>query len=158
MTSRFFTYDKRKVIQALRYHFITRREIKLMIILVNLFAILSAVLFYMKKIQPMAFLAFSVMWFVLMIVFWFLLPAMVYKKAATFKDRLKVSLLEQGFRIENEKGSQTWGWNKFSSWMESPHFFHLYFDSRSFFIVPKDAFEGDDEFGARKILAAKISK
>ena len=42
MTSQFFDYDKGKVIQALRYHFITRREIKVMMILVNVFAILSA--------------------------------------------------------------------------------------------------------------------
>ncbi|MEI7471196.1 MAG: YcxB family protein, partial [Chitinophagaceae bacterium] len=108
MISQFFTYDKNKVIQALRYHFITRKEIKIMIILVNVFAILSGVLFYIKKIQPMAFLAFSVMWFVLMIVFWFLLPRMVYKKAATFQDRLKVSLLEQEFKIENDRGAQSW--------------------------------------------------
>jgi hypothetical protein len=40
--------------------------------------------------------------------------------------------------------------------MESPHFFHLYFDSRSFFIVPKEAFPGDAEQAARKMLTAKI--
>ena len=37
MTSQFFIYNKGKVIQALRYHFITRKEIKIMIILVNVF-------------------------------------------------------------------------------------------------------------------------
>jgi len=158
MISQFFTYDKNKVIQALRYHFITRKEIKIMIILVNVFAILSGVLFYMKKIQPLAFLAFSVMWFVLMIVFWFLLPRMVYKKAATFQDRLKVSLLEQEFKIENDRGAQSWDWSKFSNWMESPHFFHVYFNSRSFFIIPKNAFTDDEVFDARKILAAKIKR
>ncbi len=158
MTSQFFTYNKGKVLQALRYHFITRREIKIMIILVNAFAILSAVLFYLKKIQPLAFLAFSAMWFVLMIVFWFLLPRMVYKKSATFKDKLRVVLYEDEFRIENENGGRNWPWKDFSLWMESPHFFHLYFTSRSFFIIPKDAFDGDDVHEARKILAAKIAK
>lgn len=158
MISQFFTYDKNKVIQALRYHFITRKEIKIMIILVNVFAILSGVLFYMKEIRPLAFLTFSVMWFVLMIVFWFLLPRMVYKKAATFQDRLKVSLLEQEFKIENDRGAQSWDWSKFSTWMESPHFFHVYFNSRSFFIIPKNAFTDDEVFDARKILAAKIKR
>ena len=81
MTSQFFTYNKQKVIQALRYHFISRREIKVMIILVNVFAILSAGLFYFKKISPFAFLISSVLWFSLMIIFWFLLPYMVYKRA-----------------------------------------------------------------------------
>ena len=45
MVSEYFTYNKGKVIQALRYHFITRKEIKGMMILVNVFAIVSAALF-----------------------------------------------------------------------------------------------------------------
>jgi hypothetical protein len=42
--------------------------------------------------------------------------------------------------------------------MESPHFFHLYFDSRSFFIVPKEAFLEQEIPMARKVLAEKIKK
>ncbi len=156
MTSQFFTYDKQKVIQALRYHFITRREIKIMMIAVNVFAILSAALFFLKKISPYAFLISSVLWFTLMIIFWFLLPYMVYKKADTFKDRFRAILSDNEFRIENERGGRSWDWGEFSTWIESPHFFHLYFNSRSFFIVPKDAFEGGEEHEARKILKTKI--
>ena len=158
MTSQFFTYDKNKVIQALRYHFITRREIKVMMILVNVFALLSAGLFFFKKISPFAFLISSVLWFSLMIVFWFAMPYMVYRKAETFKDRFKAILTDDVFRIENDRGGRSWNWSEFSTWMESPHFFHLYFNTRSFFIVPKDAFEGDDEHEAIKIFKQKIIK
>ena len=158
MTSAFFTYNKQKVIQALRYHFITRREIKIMMILVNVFAILSAGLFFFKKISPYAFLLSSSLWFMLMIVFWFLLPYIIYRKADTFKDRFKAILSDEEFRIENDRGGRSWDWSAFSTWLESPHFFHLYFNSRSFFIVPKDAFEGDDVHEARKILKEKIEK
>jgi hypothetical protein len=42
--------------------------------------------------------------------------------------------------------------------MESPYFFHLYFNPRSFFIIPKDAFEQDNEHEARKIFASMIKK
>ena len=158
MTSEFFIYNKQKVIQALRYHFITRREIKVMMILVNVFAILSAGLFFFKKISPYAFLLSSSLWFMLMIVFWFLMPYMVYRKADTFKDRFRAILSDEEFRIENDRGGRSWKWAAFSTWLESPHFFHLYFNSRSFFIVPKDAFEGDDVHEARKILKEKIEK
>jgi len=158
MTSQFFTYNKQKVIQALRYHFITRREIKVMIILVNVFAIVSAGLFFFKKIMPLPFLVSSVLWFVLMITFWYLLPNMIYRKAPAFKDRLKAILTNDEFRIENERGGRSWVWGDFSTWMESPYFFHLYFNSRSFFIVPKDAFPEDDVQEARKIFQAKIIK
>jgi len=158
MVSSIFSYDKAKVIQALRYHFISRMEIKILMIFINTFAILSATLFYLKLISPLAFLISSMLWFIMMILFWFLLPQIIYKKAATFKDSFKAILSAGYFSIENERGSRAWEWVSFSSWMESPHFFHLYFNSRSFFIVPKDAFVGDDVHEARKIFAAKIKK
>ncbi|MDB5198100.1 MAG: YcxB family protein [Chitinophagaceae bacterium] len=158
MTSSFFTYNKQKVIQALRYHFITRKEIKTMIILVNVFAILSAGLFFFKKISPLAFLVSSVLWFTLMIAFWFILPYSIYRKAATFKDGFKVSLEDQHLFLENDRGSKSWPWTAFSSLIESPHFFHLYFDSRSFFLIPKSAFDGDAVDEARNFLAKKIMK
>ena len=158
MTSQFFTYNKGKVIQALRYHFISRREIKVMMILVNVFAIISALLFFMKRISPLAFLVSSILWFGLMITFWYLLPMTIYRKSATFKDKFKATLGNEQFTIENERGSRSWLWNEFSTTMESPHFFHLYFNSRSFFIVPKEAFPEDEVNAARKLLAAKIRK
>jgi len=158
MTSQFFTYNKGKVIQALRYHFITRKEIKIMMIVVNLFAIVSAAFFFLKKISPIAFLLSSVLWFTLMIAFWYLLPMIIYKKSGTFKDTFKATFGREDFTIENERGSRKWQWAQFSTTMESPHFFHLYFDARSFFIVPKDAFLGEELDIAREILVTKIHK
>lgn len=158
MTSEFFTYNKGKVLQALRYHFITRKEIKIMMIVVNLFAIVSAALFFIKKISPLAFLLSSVLWFTLMIAFWYMLPMIIYKKSGTFKDKFKATLGQNEFIIENERGSRKWDWSAFSTTMESPYFFHLYFDTRSFFIIPKDAFSEDSIEEARKILGTKIKK
>jgi len=158
MTSEFFTYDKKKVIQALRYHFITRREIRVMMILINVFALLSAALFFFKRISPYAFLISSLLWIMLMLTFWFILPFTVYRRADTFRDRFRAILSDSTFRIENERGGRSWNWSEFSTWMESPHFFHLYFNSRSFFIVPKDAFEGESVFEARNMLKEKIAR
>lgn len=156
MESQYFTYEKGKVIQALRYHFISRKEIKFMMILVNVFAISSAALFFFKKISPLAFLISSVLWFAMMLAFWFFLPSMIYRKNETFKDRFKATVSNDGFMIENERGSRSWPWAQFSGLLETPHFFHLYFDTRSFFIVPKEAFAGDDVHEARKILKQNI--
>jgi hypothetical protein len=87
----FFTYDKQQVIQALRYHFINRLEVRSLIILVNVFAILSAAIFYFKKVSPLAFLIGTVLWLALMSAFWFILPNTVYKKASTFKDAFSMT-------------------------------------------------------------------
>ncbi len=156
MTSNYFTYDKGKTIQALRYHFISRREIKLMIILVNVFSVTAAVLFYMKKIHPLAFLISTLLWVSLMIAFWFLMPLMVYKRAETFKDKLKATVNEYEFKIETSRGSRSWNWDEVSNFIESPHFFHIYFNPQSFFLVPKDAFSSNDVFEVRKVLKEKL--
>jgi YcxB-like protein len=129
-----------------------------MMILVNVFALLSAALFFFKKVSPGAFLISSFLWIVLMLIFWFILPRMVYRRAQTFRDSFQASFSGTGFTIENDRGSRTWPWQELSNWMESPHFFHLYFNPRSFFIVPKEAFAGETVHEARKMLTAHISK
>jgi len=154
-----FTYDKRQVIQALRYHFITRPELRIMIILVNVFALTAAILFYLKKITPLAFLIGSLLWFGLMISIWFILPGVVYRRAATFQDHFTMDFGEEQFTLGNERGSRSWSWKALSSFLESPHFFHLYFDSRSFFLVPKSGCKTSDEiFQLRQLLKEKINK
>lgn len=158
MTSSIFAYDKLKTIQALRYHFISRKEIKYLMVIVNLFAIISAALYYFKQISPLAFLFSSLLWFVMMILFWFLLPRMIYAKSASFKDKFKVEMNGISFSLIHEKADKTWEWNAFSTWMESPHFFHIYFNPRSFFLIPKDAFDTNGIEQARKILSDNIKR
>lgn len=126
-----------------------------MMVVINVFAIVSAALFFYKKISPLAFLISSMLWFFLMIMFWFILPNIIYRQSATFKDNFRAILGNEQFAIENVRGHKGWDWNSFSTWTESPHFFHLYFNARSFFIIPKIAF-GEEAHEARRILKAKI--
>ena len=153
-----FSYEKKKVIQALRYHFIQRNEIRILIVLVNVFAIVSAVLFYSKKIRPEPFLLGSFIWLMLMATFWYFLPNSIYKKAATFQDSCIIDFNEEDVRLENERGYVNWSWQKFSRFFESPHFFHLYFDSKSFFLVPKENISDELKHELRGLLNRKIEK
>lgn len=154
-----FTYEKSKVIQALRYHFITRPELRIMIIVVNVFALLAATLFYFRIVSPLAFFTGTLLWFMLMISVWFILPGIIYRRTATFKDHFNMTFEEAGFSLGNERGSRNWSWQKLSTFTESPHFFHLYFDSRTFFLVPKSGFRSIDEvYELRQLLKEKIKK
>jgi len=154
-----FGYEKRKVLQALRYHFISRPEIRIMLILVNVFALVSLALYAFKKITPMAFLTSSFLWFILMISFWFLLPGIVYRKAITFRHKFSMDFEEKGFTLIHEKGAKSWSWAALKNFVESPHFFHLYFDNRSFLLVPKSGCKNDDElFELRQLLKEKVRK
>ena len=155
----YFEYDKGQVMQALRYHFISRPEIRIMLIVVNVFALLSITLYAFHTITAMAFMVGSVLWIVLMVSFWFILPGMVYRRAVTFRHSFSMRFEEDTFTLEHEKGSKTWPWKALKTYLESPHFFHLYFDSRSFFLVPKTGFRDKDEiYEMRQMLKAKVKK
>jgi hypothetical protein len=154
-----FGYEKKQVLQALRYHFLMRPEIKVLLILVNVFAIASAVLFYLKEIQPMAFLIFAFLWFILMLVIWRILPGSIYRKSQTFLDHFTMHFETDSVVLETGKGAKGWPWKAFSHFVESPYFFHLYFDARSFFLVPKDSFKDITSLQeVRELLRQKIGK
>lgn len=133
-----FDYQKQKVIQALRYHFVSQKEIKWLIIIVNVFAIFSAVLLYLKYIRPEPFLLSSVLWVLMAASIWYILPYMVYKKTDSFKQSFKASIHESGITLSTNQGQGEWLWKQFSHSLETPHFFHLYFSNKSFFLIPKD--------------------
>jgi hypothetical protein len=154
-----FAYEKGQVLQALRYHFISRPEIRIMIILVNVFALASLLLYAFQKITPWAFMTGSGLWIVLMISFWFVLPGVVYRRAETFQHEFSMNFEQEGFTLQHEKGSRSWKWAALSNFLESPHFFHLYFDSRSFFLVPKSGFKDKEQiFEMRQLLKQKVKK
>ncbi len=155
----YFSYEKGQVIQALRYHFISKLEIKIMLITVNVFAIGSILLYMSGIIGPMPFLVGSLLWIVLMASFWFFLPVAVYRRAVTFKHEFNMNFNDEGFTLGHEKGSKNWQWTALKNYLESPHFFHLYFDSRSFFLVPKSGCKDSDEvFELRKLIKSKVKK
>ena len=148
----YFEYEKGQVLQALRYHFISRPEIRIMLIMVNVFAIGSIILYALGKITPMAFLVGSLLWIILMISFWFVLPGLVYKRAETFRHKFSMRFEDEGFTLEHERGSRSWPWTALKTYMESPHFFHLYYDSRSFFLVPKSGYRDKEEISEMRTL------
>jgi len=154
-----FGYDKKQVLEALRTHFFSRPEIRILFILVNVFAILSAILFYFRKIQALSFLIFSMLWFILWITVRRFLPLSIYKRSRTFQDSFTMDLSDRGVWLQTERGEQLWQWKDFSGFKETLYFFHLYFDPRSFFLVPKDSFKDIVEIQeARKLLKDKIGK
>lgn len=130
-----------------------------MVIVINVFAILSAILFALKKIQALPFLIFSLLWFFLWISIRRLLPLSIYKRSATFRDTFTLTLEDRGLLLETRKGEQLWHWEDFSGFKETIYFFHVYFNARAFFMIPKDSFKDITEIqAARKMLREKIRK
>jgi hypothetical protein len=130
-----------------------------MIILVNVFALFAAVLYGFKLISPLPFLMSSVLWISMMGAFWIWLPALIYRKSKTFQDEFKAIVDPQHFFIETESGRKSWAWREFDNYYETPGFFHLYFDGKTFFLIPKTAFSSESDLDeARRIFKDCIVK
>ena len=128
-------------------------------IVINVFALISAILFGFNKIQALPFLIFSLLWFVLWITIRRLLPLSIYRRSATFRDTFILTLEDRGIFLETERGSQLWQWDRFSDFKETIYFFHVYFNARAFFMIPKDSFKDLTEIqAARKMLKERIKK
>lgn len=154
-----FSYDKGQVLQALRYHFLSKPEIRIMIVVVNAFALMALGLYIARLVTPTAFIISSILWIVLMISFWFIMPWAVYKRAITFKESFSMTFSSYGFSLEHKKGGRNWDWSALTHFIESPHFFHLYFDARSFILVPKSAFKPPQEIlDIRALLKKSVQK
>ena len=120
------TYVKSEVLQALRYHFIKQREIKSLMIIINLYAIVTAVLLFMKKIRPEPFLLGSILWILLMAFFWFILPNMFFRKTTLFKENWDFSYDNKRATLMGNLGEASWEWDTVSYYFESAYFFHFY--------------------------------
>lgn len=135
------TYDKGKTLQALRYHFLSRMEVRILLIAVNVFAIIAAALYFFKMVRPGPFMVSSILWFLLMLTFWFWLPRIIYGKSQTFKDQIDMSLRADDILLETARGYTTWSYDKFKYYLETPEFFHLYINDKMFWLLPKDSVE-----------------
>src|SRR5579864_3939440 len=96
-----FSYNKKKVMQALRYHFIAQREIRILFIVIIIFDLVSGWFYFAGKIQPAPFLLGAFIWFFFLISFWFLMPGIVYRRSITFKQQFVIYFQPAYVALEN---------------------------------------------------------
>ena len=152
-----FNYSKNKVIQALRYHFIKQNEIRILVVVVNVFTIISAILFATGKIQPQPFFIGTLIWLLVLIGVWYVLPYSIYAKTEMFKRDFIAHINEFNLLLETEQGTASFEWKKFTKWFETEHFFHLYLDSKSFFLIPKNNLSDEWVDDLRFLMKKNIS-
>lgn len=152
-------YRRSEVLQALRYHFIRKPEVRVMIVLVNAFALVSIGLFAAGLASPLPFLTGTVLWLFMMAAVWRWMPAAVYRRNRTFRDSFTVRLEGSHLFLTREGGSRTWAWREFSHYYETPGFFHLCFGEQGFLLLPKAGMPGPEGVTqARRIIGAEVPK
>ncbi len=79
-----------------------------------------------------------------MLIVWRILPRSIYKRSRTFKDHFMMDINNEHVLLRTGKRRKRMEMAGFQQICREPFFFHLYFDPRSFFLVPTDAFETNE--------------
>lgn len=139
-----FTYKKEEVINALRFHFLRRGEIKVFRNTLVILLLATVIGYVFRMVNFNAMLGIVLMMVILGWAFWYLLPVSTYNKAATFRDNIRLRYNDEGMAIATGNGERSLSWRNFSQIVETQSFFFLYRDKRSFFLIPTSAFESQE--------------
>ncbi|WP_109696493.1 YcxB family protein [Chitinophaga deserti] len=139
-----FTYKKEEVINALRFHFLRRGEIRVFRNTLIILLLATVIGYVFRVVNFNAMLGIVVMMVILGWAFWYLLPVSTYNKAATFRDSIRLRYNDEGMAIYTGQGERSMSWRNFSQIVETQSFFFLYRDKRTFFLIPTSAFENDE--------------
>ncbi|GAA4304319.1 YcxB family protein [Compostibacter hankyongensis] len=142
-----FRYQKAEVINALRFHFLNRAEIRLFRIALFVLLGIAVLGYFLHMVSLPVVVAIALMLAVLLLAFWYLLPLSIYRKAATFKEFIRLQYNEDGVTIGTHVGERSLSWRSFNSVVETATFHYLYRDKKSFFLVPAQAFRDEAERG-----------
>jgi hypothetical protein len=84
-----------------------------------------------------------------MLLFWYLLPIIFYKKTKLFKSNWEFNYNQYGATLVSENAEAQWQWSELTYYFESPYFFHLYF------LVSKETIPMEHQHELRGILKQK---
>lgn len=138
-----FQYQKPAVINALRFHFLNRGEIRVFSYVLIILFVFAVGGYWIDIVSFQAVVAIVLMIVLLLLVFWYLLPASIYRKAATFRESIRLQYNEEGMVIGTHVGERHINWTNFNNVVETQDFFYLYRDKKSFFLIPTNAFQDD---------------
>lgn len=155
-----FKYDKAEVINALRFHFLNRRETKILKILCIILFLFALWGYWTSIVSYGLLVGVFVVIVLLTVVFWFILPSAIYRKARTFHEpSISLQYNGEGVAIGTQAGAKHLPWQSFHRVLETNDFFYLYRNSNSFFLIPTKAFASEtDRTSFSKFLRGHIEQ
>ena len=85
-------------------------------------------------------------------------PSQVYRGSEKLKQEYEITFSVDGLHFQTAGIDSRLEWELYKNWIEGPEFFILYHGEREFSVIPKRAFENDDERKRFKgLLSGKVS-
>ena len=154
-----FHYDKQAVIDALRFHFMNRPEMKFFKVVLILMILSAFAGYFFGMLVLSALIWIFLLFVVLVLFFWYILPYSVYRKARTFREKdIRLDWDTRSLTIVTDSGQRTLPWDRFSNVLETSKFFYLYQSNKSFFLIPAAAFaDREDRVAFSELLQNRFS-
>ena len=87
---------------------------------------------------------------------YFFSPAKSFNRDSRLKEERTLTFFEDKIILKIGKDTISVKWKQYSRFLENSEFFLLYFAPESFLIVPKRAFNGDDNEKFQKLISSKL--
>ncbi len=141
-----FQYKRQEVIDALRFHFLNRPEMKLFKTILIIMVLFAFVGYFAHFVTLQMLIWIFLLFVVVSLFFWYILPYSVYRKAKTFQEpEITLRWNKEHLLIGTRRGESTLPWSRLSNIIETKHFFYLYSSGKSFFLIPGHAFSDREE-------------
>jgi YcxB-like protein len=156
-----FRYRKDEYFRAIRFHFWKTMKLKLDLVVAVLSGLAGGYLLWIDAVSWISLTALLACLVLLLIVFTALVvvPAQIYKGSQKLKQDYELIFSDEGILFRTSSIDSRLAWDLYKSWIENAEFFILYHGKREFSVIPKRAFENDEEQKRfKELLAGKVAE
>ena len=154
-----FRYSELDFVRAMRAHFASRLRLKLDLAIAIAAALLGIYVWQSLNLPwyGIPLLGLSVLFVLLLIAAFSLIPGLIFRREAKFRDEYSLTFSSDGIHFRTNHIDSQLQWGMYSRALVDTHSFILYYGSRSFTAIPKRVFENAEQQASfERLISQKI--
>lgn len=156
-----FRYSELDFVPAMRTHLASRLRLKLDFVIAVATALLGIYVWRSLNLPRygIPLLGLSVLLVLLLIVAFGLMPGLIFREEAKYRDEYALTFSPDGIHFRTTHIDSELQWSIYSRALVDAHSFILYYGSRSFTVIPKRVFEKPEQQAAfERLISQKITE
>lgn len=154
-----FRYSELDFVRAMRAHFASRLRLKLDLAIAIAAALLGIYVWQSLNLPwyGIPLLGLSVLFVLLLIAAFSLIPGLIFRREAKFRDEYSLTFSSDGIHFRTNHIDSQLQWGMYSRALVDTHSFILYYGSRSFTAIPKRVFKNAEQQASfERLISQKI--
>jgi hypothetical protein len=152
-----FRYDKKEYAEAMRLHYSIILNIKRDFIIAGLLLVagIADLLYFGYSLLWMIVVILSVLFIILLLFVFYIIPVMVFNREAKFKDDYELRFMPAGIVFKTVNIDSQIDWKTYNKVIENEKFFLLYWGKYTFTVIPKRAFINEEAIKELQVLLSE---